>query len=268
MDGHRCITQHGLRAGGGHDHFAGTVRIGIAEVIELALGGIVLHLIVRQGGETARAPVDDVVALVDQPFVIEANKDLTHGFGQAIIHSEAFSVPIAGSAHPFELVDNGAALFFLPLPDPLNEFFSAQVMAGCILCGQLSLHHVLGGNASMIRAWYPEGVITLHAVVTGQQILESVVQSMANMEHAGNVGRWNHNGKGILTLCHFRSKGLMFQPVVVPALLYFFKGIGFGEVIFGRGLLWGGLFCHGIQYNIEVKKKRRGYCQGLVNKVV
>ena len=51
---HAGIAEHGLGPGGGHHHMAGTVGIGIADVVELALGVLVLDLVVGQGRMAAR----------------------------------------------------------------------------------------------------------------------------------------------------------------------------------------------------------------------
>lgn len=192
------------------------------------------------------APVDDIIALIDQPFVIEPDKDLAHGLGQSFVHREAFPIPVTGSTHALELIDNGAALIGFPLPDPFNEFFPTKIMPGFLFRGQLAFHHVLSGNTGVIRTRHPEGVVALHPMIAGEQILQGVVQGMADMEYAGHIGRRNHNGKGILTLCHFCAKGLVFQPVLIPALFNLLKLICFGQVVFGGRLCWGILICHNI----------------------
>ena len=53
----------------------------IADMPEMPLAILVFHLIVSQCCMTARAPVDDIVALIDQPLIIELHKDAAHGTG-------------------------------------------------------------------------------------------------------------------------------------------------------------------------------------------
>ena len=135
MDGHGGVAQHGFRPGGGHHHRARAVGIGVADVVELAVGRVMLDLVVGQRRMAARAPVDDVIAFVDQPFLVQADKDLAYCLGQPLVHGEPLPVPVAGGTHPLQLIDDGAALFFLPGPDPLDEFLPAEVVAGQFLGG-------------------------------------------------------------------------------------------------------------------------------------
>ena len=62
----RGVAQHGLGPGGGDGHVAAAVGERIAKMPELAVHLLLLHLFVGESGEAAGAPVDDVVAAVDQ----------------------------------------------------------------------------------------------------------------------------------------------------------------------------------------------------------
>src|SRR5690606_20497717 len=52
----------------------------------------------------------------------------------------------------------------------------------------------LGGDARVIGARQPEGVIALHPLETDQDVLEGEVQSVSDMEVAGHVGRRDDDG--------------------------------------------------------------------------
>ena len=164
VDRHRGVAQQGLGPGGGHGEVAVARGQGIADIIEVAVVGVVLHLQVGQGRVAAGAPVDDVVALVDQALFIEADKDLPHRPGEALVQGEALPAPVAGGAQALQLVDDLPAGFGLPLPDPLDEGLPAQGVAVGALGGQLALHHVLGGDAGVVGARHPQGVKALHAL--------------------------------------------------------------------------------------------------------
>ena len=69
------------------------------------------------------------------------------------------------SAQPLELVQDDPAVFFLPLPDALDEFLAAQVVAGLAFPGEFLLDDILGGDPRVIHPGHPEGVVTLHAAV-------------------------------------------------------------------------------------------------------
>ena len=78
---------------------------------------------------------------------------------------------MAGSAQFLQLVDDHPAVFFLPLPNPLDELLSAQLMTVQAFARQLPLHHILGGDPRMVRARHPEAVMTLHPLETHEDIL-------------------------------------------------------------------------------------------------
>ncbi len=242
VDRHRGVAEHGLRPGGGHHHRARAIGIGVADVVELAVGGVVLDLVVGQRGVAARAPVDDVVALVDEAFLVQADEHLAHRPRQPLVHGEPFPLPVAGGAHALELVDDGAALLRPPGPDPLDELVPAEVVAAQVLAGQLPLDHVLGGDAGMVRARHPQGVVPAHAVVAHQDVLQGVVQGMADVEHAGDVGRRDDDGEGGFALVHAGAEGLIGQPAGVPALFHLGEFVGLGQGVF-LGMLCG--FVHG-----------------------
>ena len=50
------------------------------------------------------------------------------------------------------------------------------------------------------------------------------------MEDAGDVGRRDDDGKGLLAILHPRLKGLVVKPGLVPALLDVVKFVGLGKL--------------------------------------
>jgi hypothetical protein len=95
---------------------------GIADVVEMAVDVFVLHFQIGQGRVAAVAPVDDVIALIDQALFVKLDENLAHRLGEALVHGEAFPLPVAGGAQAFELVDDGAAVFLSPFPDASMNF--------------------------------------------------------------------------------------------------------------------------------------------------
>ena len=159
-----------------------------------------LHLEVREGRVAAGTPVDDVVAPVDQPVFVEPDEDLAHGPGEALVHGEALALPVAGAAQPLELVQDDAAVLLLPLPDPLDEFLAAQVVAGHPFLGEFLLDDVLRGDPGVVRPGHPEGVVALHAVVADQDVLQGIVERVPHVQHARHVGRRDDDAEGLLVL--------------------------------------------------------------------
>ena len=71
------------------------------------------------------------------------------------------------------LLDDAAAVLFLPRPDALEELLAAEVIAGlALLDAQLLLDLDLGGDAGVVRAGQPQGAVALHALVARQDILQ------------------------------------------------------------------------------------------------
>jgi hypothetical protein len=95
---------------------------------------------------------------------------------------------------------------------------AAQVVTAFALLGQLPLHHVLGGDAGMVGAGQPQGVVAAHPVIAGQDILQGVVQGMAHMQDAGDVGRRDDDGKSIPAFLHLRLEAVLLLPGLQPLL--------------------------------------------------
>ena len=137
----------------------------------------------------ARAPVDDVLAPVDQALFVEPDEDLADRRREPRVHREALALPVAGGAQPLQLADDRAAGLLLPLPDPLDERLAAELLAGRALGRQLPLHHDLGGDAGVVGARQPEGVEPVHPLPAHEDVLERVVQRVADVQGAGDVRR-------------------------------------------------------------------------------
>ena len=235
VDRHGAVAKHRLRAGGGdrdivalfaRDHVAVLVLLDIGvgfaagqrvlEVPHVAVDFLVLDFEVGNRGFELRIPVDQPLAAVDQPFLVEADEHLQHGGRQALIHGEALARPVAGSAQPLQLVEDLAAGFILPLPDPLDELLASHLAARHVLAalGELPFDDHLGGDAGMVHPRLPENVVAEHALVADQDVLQRVVERMAHMQRAGHVGRRDHDAIriGALARTGAGSKGVGFIP--------------------------------------------------------
>ncbi len=196
IHGHSGVAQHGFRAGGGDDQVSLAVGKGIADVPELARLIGVFHLVVRQGGHAARAPVDNVFSLVDKTIIVEGDEDLFDRAGEHFIHGEAQAVPIAGCAKQFKLADDAVTLFLFPFPDQFHHGFAADLVAVFAFLGQFFFHHVLGGDSGMVNAGQPQGGLAEHAVEAHHHILQGVVEHVSHMQDAGHIGWRDKHGEG------------------------------------------------------------------------
>ena len=126
-----------------------------------------------------------------------------------------FANPIAQGA---DLVEDAVTVVFAPLPHALDEGFAAQVLTGLAFLGQSALHHVLGGDAGVVYAGNPEGIVALHPLHAGHDIRCRVALGMACMQaHAGRIGEHIQNIiLGLGEIPHIRMEGIVFLPIFVP----------------------------------------------------
>jgi hypothetical protein len=78
---------------------------------------------------------------------------------------------------------------FLPLPHAGDEVLAAQFLARQALVLQLALHHDLRGDARVVGARHPQRVVAAHAVVARQRVHDGLVERMAHVQRARDVGR-------------------------------------------------------------------------------
>ncbi len=172
VNSHPGIAQHRLRPGRSDDHhlpvFAALDRVG--EVPERRLLLPVDHLKIGEGRHAPRTPGDDPLAAVDQPLVVEVLEDVAHRPGRPRIHGEEKPRPVARSSQKPELLPRPAPITFHVGPDPLQEAFPAQMVAGHPLRRQLLLHDPLARDPGVVGARKPEGRLAEHPVEAGHHV--------------------------------------------------------------------------------------------------
>ena len=65
----------------------------------------------------------------------------------------------------------------LPLPDALDERLAPEVVPGLALAREHALDHGLRGDAGVVGARLPEGVVAAHAVPADERVLERAALS-------------------------------------------------------------------------------------------
>ena len=115
-----------------------------------------------------------------------------------------------------ELAGDLAAAFRLPFPHFVDEGVAAEIGAGDALLREVALDHHLGGDAGMIGADHPERILPLQARVADQDILQRIVERVADMERAGDVGRRDDDGEGLRRVARGAELAGGF-PMRVPA---------------------------------------------------
>ena len=210
------VTGNGLGPGGGNGDMPAAVGQQIAHLPQFATALLVFHFIVGQGRVATRAPVDDVVALVDQAVVVEPHKNLAHSSGKAFVHGKAQARPVYGIAQGACLIENAVAVFVAPFPHPVNKSLAAKILAALAFLGQGAFHHVLGGNARMVGAGNPKHVLALLAGMTAKHVDKGMVERVPYVQRARDVGRRNDNGIRLAGGVRIGRKGFVILPVLAP----------------------------------------------------
>ena len=217
VHGDARVAQHGLGARGGDHEAPAVVDVGIADVPELAVALLVLHLEVGEGRLARGIPLDHAGALVDAPLLVGLHEDLADGLVEVRVHGEALAGPVHAGAHAAELVLDGALVLVLPGPEALEELLPGQVVAGLALGLQLALHHHLGGDARVVHPGDPEGVEALGALEARQGVVQREHQGVAHVEVARDVGRRDHDRPGLPAALRLGFEDAGFLPGLVPA---------------------------------------------------
>ena len=240
MNGHGGVAQHRFRPGGGDDDVvAGFERRRLAVLVELgrvligdavlqrigevpvgAVDLLLLDLKVGDSGLEVRVPVHQPLVAVDQPVAMELDEHLADGGRQALVEGEALTRPVAAGAQAPQLVLDRAAALGLPFPDLVDEGLTAHLAATDVAgLGQLALDDHLGGDAGVVGAGQPQGRLAAHALEADQHVLQRVVQRMADVQAAGDVGRRNDNAERLGVRIVGRGEGAGLFPGRVQARL-------------------------------------------------
>ena len=159
---------------------------------EVALHGFVKHLVIADGRLQERVPIHQPFAAIDFAVLEQAEEPLADGPGTLVVEREAGSLPIAATAHLSKLAEDAGLVLVLPFPDALHQPFAAQVVAGFLFFfEQPPLDDGLRGDAGVVGAGHPQRVVALHPLHANEDVLQRVVERVAEVEGAGDVRRRN-----------------------------------------------------------------------------
>ena len=239
------IDRDGLVA---RDHFGacgadGQPGVGFLDDLHFEIiHGRVLRLrddfFIADRAERHGAPVHHALAAIDEALFVEVHEHALHATRVVGVHGEARAAPVAARAELLQLLQDDAAVFVLPLPDLLHEFLAAEVVAMLdrAFLAQRFLHRVLRGNARVVGAGEPEHFLAQHARAAGEDVLDGVVQHMAEREDARDVRRRDDDGIRRALLADARGvgfKAFVVEPLLIPAGFDFRRRVGLVE--FGHG---------------------------------
>ena len=216
------VAQHGLGTGRRDNDGFAAVFYGVFEMPEERRVFAVFHFRVRKCGFTARAPVDDAVSPVNEPFFVEVHEHFAHRFGTALVHRESEARPIRRNAHLFELFDDAPAVFFLPVPGAAQKLFPADV-----LLGQAPFYHLVGdldlrSGGSVDATRKVQRGIPLHPLEADEGVDDGIVERVPEMELPRYVGGRNDDRKRDLGRVCFRTEVVFIHPFLIKPVLEIF----------------------------------------------
>ena len=206
---------------------------------------------------------------MDQPTVVEIDEHLDNRARKVRVHGELLSRPVHRAAEAAQLAGDGAAAFRLPFPHLGDEILARIVGALVLPRLELALDHHLRGDTGVIGADHPQRILAAQPLVTNHHVLQRVVERVADVQAAGDVGR-RVDDRERLRVRPFRPEQAVSLPVRIPAR--FDRGgiEGLGQ---RGGCVGGGCLGHGARLcqwgrrgastagaGTEVHRARRSVC--------
>jgi hypothetical protein len=192
-----------------------------------------LHLdfVVRQRCQRHRVPVHEALAAIDQPVLEQAEERLAHGFRALLVHRESQAVPVARAAHGLELGDDLLLVLVLPGLDLGDEDLALELRPPlAFFLHHTLLDHRLRRDPGVVGAGEPAGVVAGHPAPAGEDVLDRVVQGVAEVKRRGDVRRGDDDGERIAGVGGFGMEGAFAQPHLVRLALDGGGVVGLGQV--------------------------------------
>ena len=232
-DCHGGVAEDRLRARRGNgDEPALFALDRVFDVPEGAFYLLVLDLRVGNDGVAVGADVRYAQTAVDEPLIVERNKDLAHGVRKTVTHCERFAAPVAGGAELFELAYNAVAVLLLPCPDALKEFFAPKIIAGdALVFAEVFFHFYLCCNARVVCAGDPQGVVSLHALCADKDILKRFVKSVPHVELTRDVRGRDDDAEGRTIVLGIGGEVALLRPHGVYSVLKVLRIIDFRKFV-------------------------------------
>ena len=195
----------------------------IAQVPEMPLFRLVVHLDVRDRRPAGRAPVRDARPLIDEPLLIETDERLAHRARASLVHREPLARPVAGRAEHPQLIHDSVAVLLLPRPHTFEELLAPEVEPRRPLRAQRLLDLCLRRDARMVAARHPDDVLPAHPLIPHEDILQSIVECMPHVELSRHIRRRDDDAVRFAALVRLLMKKSVIFPIRIPFPL---KGSG------------------------------------------
>jgi hypothetical protein len=178
-----------------------------------------LNFCVRQSSLTARAPVYDSVALVDEALLIEADKHLVDSLVAAFIHGKTLSSPVAGVSELAALTCYAPTVFTLPVPCVIKELFAGDVMlVDALFLAEFLYDFDLCCDAGMVRARKPQSRISLESLPSCEDVLKCLVECMTHVQLACDIRRRHDDCERFLVPVNVSIECALLFPHLVYAV--------------------------------------------------
>src|SRR6266487_5632315 len=113
-------------------------------------------------------------------------------------------------------------MFVLPFEYATQELFAAEIMPRFVFRSpKMFLDCRLRTDSRMIHARQPKNLKALHSCASRKNVLDGVVEHVAERKHAGNVWRGHHDRERRLRRIRIRNEIAIFHPALIP---FWFNG--------------------------------------------
>ena len=209
------VREHGRRAHRGNRELAFALRKGIANRVQ---GVVLVEMIDLEVGDragAARTPVDDSVRAIQEAPVVQVHEVPEHRPDVRLVHREALAPVVERRSEPAELPHDHAAVVVEPLPRPLDERVTSELVPAESLLRELALDDVLCRDSRVVVSGLPEHRKAAHAVPADEQVLDRRVQRVPHVQIAGHVRRRDRDHEGLA----FGIRLGLVQALRLPRLL-------------------------------------------------
>ena len=185
------------------------------------LNGFYKRFIVGNRSLQLCVPIHQAFTAVNKTRFEKVEECLPYCAGTGFVERESRAFPVARATKLTQLVQNAGSVLVFPFPDPSDQFFAADFVAGFVFCyPDATLNNCLRGDSSVVGARHPKRVVPHHSMLPYQNVLKRVVQGMPQVQRTRYI-RWRYDHAERGTSRIYRS---MEQVQPVPQFQAVFLG--------------------------------------------
>ena len=218
MNRHPGVGHDGFRARRRHfEETPGLLHNLVADVVEFSLLRLGDDFFIGERRLRRGIPVNHAPAAIDQSLSIQIDEHVFDGANIIVIECVALPRPIARGPEPLQLLDDDPAVLVLPFDHAPEKLLPADIVPRFVFgLTQMLFDRRLRADAGVIRAGQPEDLETLHAGAPRKDVLDRVVQDVAECQDARHIRRRDDDGIRRLRGMRVRPEISGFFPARVP----------------------------------------------------